>query len=148
MMQVTLARHYVGAYTIALCLFTAWISSSPRLGNAQPTHLDMGTLHTVILTYVAITQVSLARACGGAYTTALCLFTALGAAFFAIQRTKADPGTGVLTNLGFYLTVLTGQFTWPAKLFWRQVCNHCVGVRVCLARALNVVHWLIVGLKP
>lgn len=68
-------------------------------------------------------QVSLARACGGAYTTALCLFTALGAAFFAILRTKADPGTGVLTNLGFYLTVLTGQFTWPAKLFWRQVCN-------------------------
>lgn len=84
-------------------------------------------------------QVSLARVCGGAYTTALCLFTALGAAFLAILRTKADPGTGVLTNPGFYLTVLTGQSVWPARLFWRHICTHCMNVIVRLARVLRVI---------
>ena len=66
-------------------------------------------------------QICLARACGGAYVTALCLLTALGVAFFSILRTKADPGSGILSILGYLISVLTGEFTWPARVMWRQV---------------------------
>ena len=66
-------------------------------------------------------QICLARACGGAYVTALCLLTALGVAFFSILRTKADPGSGILSILGYLISILTGEFTWPARVMWRQV---------------------------
>ncbi len=68
-------------------------------------------------------QISLARACGGAYITALCLLTALGMAFFSILRTKSDPGSGILSCLGYCISILTGEFTWPARVMWRQVCG-------------------------
>lgn len=65
--------------------------------------------------------ICLARACGGAYVTALCLLTALGVAFFSILRTKADPGSGILSILGYLISILTGEFTWPARVMWRQI---------------------------
>ncbi|KAA6424276.1 MAG: hypothetical protein FRX49_05488 [Trebouxia sp. A1-2] len=65
--------------------------------------------------------ICLARACGGAYVTALCLLTALGVAFFSILRTKADPGSGILSSLGYLISILTGEFTWPARVMWRQI---------------------------
>lgn len=68
-------------------------------------------------------QISLARACGGAYVTALCLLTALGVAFFSILRTKSDPGSGLLTTLGYTITILVGEFSWPARVMWRQVTS-------------------------
>lgn len=69
-------------------------------------------------------QISLARACGGAYTTALCLLTALGMVFFSILRTKSDPGSGILSVLGYTISILSGEFTWPAQVMWRQVLAH------------------------
>jgi len=78
-------------------------------------------------------QICLARACGGAYVTALCLLTALGAAFFSILRTKADPGSGILSILGYLISILTGEFTWPARVMWRQV--HSTFPRTLLAIA-------------
>ncbi len=78
-------------------------------------------------------QICLARACGGAYVTALCLLTALGVAFFSILRTKADPGSGILSILGYLISILTGEFTWPARIMWRQV--HPTVLRTVLAIA-------------
>ena len=78
-------------------------------------------------------QICLARACGGAYVTALCLLTALGVAFFSILRTKADPGSGILSILGYLISILTGEFTWPARVMWRQV--HPTFLRLLLAIA-------------
>lgn len=66
-------------------------------------------------------QISIARQCTGAYVTALCLLTALGMVFFSILRTKSDPGSGLLTSLGYCISILGGEFTWPARLMWRQV---------------------------
>ena len=66
-------------------------------------------------------QISIARQCTSAYITALCLLTALGMVFFSILRTKSDPGSGILTPLGYCLSILGGEFTWPARLMWRQV---------------------------
>ena len=66
-------------------------------------------------------QICLARACGGAYVTALCLLTALGVAFFAILRTKSDPGSCLLTTLGYTVTILGGELVWQARVMWRQV---------------------------
>lgn len=80
-------------------------------------------------------QICLARACGGAYVTALCLLTALGAAFFSILRTKADPGSGILSVLGYTISILTGEFTWPARVMWRQVLS--MFLRMLLAIALE-----------
>ncbi|KAL3157526.1 hypothetical protein ABBQ32_011986 [Trebouxia sp. C0010 RCD-2024] len=65
--------------------------------------------------------ISIARQCTGAYTTALCLLTALGMVFFSILRTKSDPGSGILTCLSYCITILGGEFIWPARLMWRQV---------------------------
>ena len=66
-------------------------------------------------------QISLARACGNAYVTALCLFTTLGVAFFSVLRTKSDPGSGILTTLGYCISILVGETAWPAHILWRQV---------------------------
>ncbi len=83
--------------------------------------------------YFLCLQICLARACGGAYVTALCLLTALGVAFFSILRTKADPGSGILSILGYLISILTGEFTWPARVMWRQV--HPTFLRMLLAIA-------------
>ena len=80
-----------------------------------------GCLSVFTCSVSADLQISLARHCHGDYITALCLLTAFGMAFFSILRTKADPGTGILTVLGYCVSILSGELAWPAHTLWREV---------------------------
>ncbi|KAK9815502.1 hypothetical protein WJX72_004760 [[Myrmecia] bisecta] len=69
-------------------------------------------------------MVSLAHAPGVAYTTFLCVFSCLALVVFCALRAAAPLGTGIIANLGFGITIVTAQFSWPGHTLWYTVIVH------------------------
>lgn len=76
-----------------------------------------------------LAQLSLAHAPGVAYTTFACLFVCFGGILSTVfLRAAGDPaiaGAGVTLHLFMGITVIQGQFAWPADRLWKNVRLQC-----------------------
>ncbi len=74
---------------------------------------------------ISAAQLSLAHAPGVAYTTFACLFVCGGGILSTVLlRAASDPaiaGAGVTLHLFMGITVIQGQFAWPADRLWKNV---------------------------
>ena len=69
-------------------------------------------------------QLSLARAPGVAYTTFLCIFATLATLGAVMLRACGNPaiaGSGLLLQFVGAITIILGQFVWPARVLWETV---------------------------
>lgn len=72
-------------------------------------------------------QLSLARFAdhGNGYTPVLCVLGAVGGLVTAAIRSSPDPlvgmAFGIFTNIIYGVSIVLGQFIWPAKAYWNYV---------------------------
>ncbi len=83
--------------------------------------------HHILRWWFGGVQLSLARFADHrhGYTTVLCVLSCVGLVPMAAIRASPDPIVGmlygILTNILFGVSIVLGQFIWPAKAYWNYV---------------------------